>query len=333
MRRHSSTPKPSGSQLSKMYRSKYPCRAKRSPSVKSRAQMIVYSARVSVTNSRESSSSSTKRMRFFSLLEFAIPFVRSEGALVGFSCRGMWAFFPLSLSKSKKSARKWGVSGRLCHKSLRGVSGHAIRLNRRNALNSTPSFLPGNCARVVQLYVRQGAYSRNPQARWRYARNPTITHASIPCKLRTGSQARLLPFRFREVSARFVEQEGIRQCPGDGDDAQRHIEGAFRLSVARANALTFIHERDNACGLHRQILDLRRGNEWSTAFLFTSRIAGRRIRPSTSHGEAPIEPLETKGLPHDMAYTCCRSLPDPLTCTIIHYGQRRTKAQRRARKI
>src|SRR5262245_2338124 len=81
------------------------------------------------------------------------------------------------------------------------------------------------------------------------------------------------------------------------------------------------------------ILDLRRGNELSTAFLFTSRIAGRRIRPSTSHGEAPIDPFETKGLPHEMAYTCCCSLPDTLTYTIIHYGQRRTKAQRRARQI
>src|SRR5262245_13905985 len=52
--------------------SKYPCRARRSPSSKLRAKVSLHSARVSSTISQASSWSSTRRIRLLSLFRFAI---------------------------------------------------------------------------------------------------------------------------------------------------------------------------------------------------------------------------------------------------------------------
>src|SRR5262245_9610881 len=43
----------------------------------------------------------------------------------------------------------WGVLGHARKPRMRGVSGHALRPNRQNALHSTPSFRRGNCICVL----------------------------------------------------------------------------------------------------------------------------------------------------------------------------------------
>src|SRR5215468_1357785 len=72
--------------------------------------MSVYSSRLSAAISHASSWSSTIRMRFFSLLEFIIPFCSLQFYCV--SCRRYhWAFF-LSLSAGEISAKSEKIGRR-----------------------------------------------------------------------------------------------------------------------------------------------------------------------------------------------------------------------------
>src|SRR5215813_13070658 len=85
--------------------------------------MSVYSSRLSAAISRASSSSSTKRMRFLSLLEFIIPFVRSVFFDV-FFCEATCGYSFPSLFRSQRNQREKCEMPRRCYS---GVGTHRFQ--------------------------------------------------------------------------------------------------------------------------------------------------------------------------------------------------------------
>jgi hypothetical protein len=72
---------------------------------------------VSAANSLASSSSSTKRIRFLSLLEFIIPFVRSVGLARLYMRVASENSFSSLLGSQRNQREKWEKTGR-CHSSI-----------------------------------------------------------------------------------------------------------------------------------------------------------------------------------------------------------------------